>query len=85
MEKEEKFNPSWWVIIREGKKYIGCSNNCEHLEEKNGKMKCCYFEKEIEGEEDNYQTCEECFMAYSQTEFASPNMTTYDKRNHFKE
>ncbi|ELV06168.1 hypothetical protein [Brachyspira hampsonii] len=34
MEKEEKFNPSWWVIIREGKKYIGCSNNCEHLEEK---------------------------------------------------
>lgn len=85
MEKEEKFNPNWWVIIREGKKYIGCENNCRHLKEENSKMKCCYFEKEIEGEEDNYQLCKECFMVYSQTEFASPNMTTYDSKNYFKE
>lgn len=83
MEKE--FKPSYWIIIRKRKKHIGCSNNCEHLEEENGKMKCCYFEKEIEGEEDNYESCEECLRVYCETEFASDNMTTYDNRNHFKE
>ena len=85
MGEEQKFSPSYWSIIREGKKYIGCSNNCEHLEEENGKMKCCYFNNGIIYKENYYQLCEECFKAYCETKFASPNMTTYDNKNHFEE
>lgn len=82
MRKE--FNPSYWSIIRKGKKYIGCSNHCEHLSEENGKIKCCYFEKEIEGEEDNYHLCKECFEAFCKTKFDVLNMTTCDSTNHFR-
>lgn len=86
MGEEQKFSPSYWSIIREGKKYIGCSNNCEHLKEENEKMKCCYFEKEIIGEEDNYKLCGECFKAYCETkfDFDIEDILTYHK-NHFKE
>ena len=82
----KNFKPSWWVIIRDGKKHIGCSNNCYHLEEENDKMKCCYFEKGIRGEEDNYQLCGECFKAYCETkfDFDIENIITYHK-NHFEE
>ena len=87
MGEEQKFKPSYWSIIREGKKYIGCSNNCYHLrkEKEDGKMKCCYFQKEINGEEDNYIPCKECFEVFCKTKFDVLNMVSYDNKNHFKE
>ena len=80
----KNFKPSWWVIVREKKKYIGCENNCGHLREENGKIKCCYFDKDIKGEEDNYQPCQECFKVFCETKFDVLNMFSYDNKNHFE-
>ena len=64
-----KFEPSYWVIIRNNKKYVGCQNNCKHLENIDNKLVCSYFEKEIKGIEDNYKPCKECFNEFCNTRF----------------
>ena len=30
--ENKQFEPSYWVIIRNNKKYLGCQNDCKHLE-----------------------------------------------------
>ena len=65
-----EFEPSYWVIIRNHKKYVGCQNNCKHLENIDNKLVCSYFEKEIKGIEDNYyKPCKECFNEFCNTRF----------------
>lgn len=62
--ENKQFEPSYWVIIRNNKKYLGCQNDCKHLENIDNKIVCSYFGKEIKGIEDNYKPCKECLNKF---------------------
>ena len=38
--EDKQFEPSYWVIIRNNKKYLGCQNDCKHLENIDNKLVC---------------------------------------------
>ena len=40
--EDKQFEPSYWVIIRNNKKYLGCQNNCKHLENIDNKVTDSY-------------------------------------------
>ena len=61
--EDKQFEPSYWVIIRNNKKYF------KHLENIDNKIVCSYFGKEIKGIEDNYKPCKECFNEFCNTRF----------------
>ena len=82
--ENKQFEPSYWIIIRNNKKYLGCQNNCKHLEDINNKIVCSYFGKEIKGIEDNYKPCKECFNEFCHTHFDIQDLVLSNK-NHFEE